>query len=66
MNEVQEYEKQSAIEEDEKLKMSRNNSKIDLIESNKRSNSKFKQLANRVSQTIAGERIENNVIPMKS
>jgi len=65
MNEVQEYEKQSAIDEDEKLKMSRNNSKIGLIE-NKRSNSKFKQLANRVSQTIAGERPENNVIPMKS
>ena len=65
MNEVQEYEKQSAIDEDEKLKMSRNNSKISLIDQ-KRSNSKFKQLANRVSQTIAGERLENNVIPMKS
>ena len=65
MNEVQEYEKQSAIDEDEKLKMSRNNSKISLID-RKRSNSKFKQLTNRVSQTIAGERLENNVIPMKS
>ena len=65
MNEVQEYEKQSAIDEDEKLKMSRNNSRISLIDQ-KRSNSKFKQLANRVSQTIAGERLENNVIPMKS
>ena len=65
MNEVQEYEKQSAIDEDEKLKMSRNNSKIILIDQ-KRSNSKFKQLTNRVSQTIAGERLENNVIPMKS
>ena len=62
MNEVQEYEKQSAIDEDEKLNRSRNNSKIEI----KRSNSKFKQLANRVSQTIAGERLENNVIPMKS
>ena len=63
MNEVQEYEKQSAIDEDEKLNRSRNNSKIDL--ENKRSNSKFKQLASRVSQTIAGSGLENNVIPMK-
>ena len=57
MNEVQEYEKQSAIDEDKKLKKSKSNSHVDLNEL-KRSNS-YKQLV----RTISG--VETNVIPMK-
>ena len=69
MNEVQEYEKERAIENDEKLKRKSNISLSSRVGDGgvSRSNSKFKSLANRVSQTIAGANAfeSTGVVPMK-
>ena len=70
MNEVQEYEKERAIENDEKLKRKSNISLSSRVGDGgvSRSNSKFRSLANRVSQTIAGANAfeeSTGVVPMK-